>query len=616
MFRSKEKISHRFLAAFLIVAVIPVAIMGLGLYRTAESTLMASAYTHIRTIARDRANTLHSWYEERLGDLEVLSRTSAVRKLCSDGPAPQLQTAVTNDLLALKRGKSSAYASIHVVALSGKVLASTDPQSEMIVTGMYLEDLKNMQAARGPVLSHLMQHSNRAWYIHLTVPVYGKDGRMEGAVFSVLDALGTLDPILSDKTGLGKTGEAYLVDTNGQIVTRSRFLSLTETANRRFKTQGIVSAISQKQGISIYRNYMGRKVVGYYRWLPRFHSGLLVEVEENEILAPVRAIRITVLTTAALVILICFLASFMLSRQISKPITEMAEASRTMASGALDHRISYSRRDEIGTLSESFNSMAEDLSSLIASLKQKELSLKRAYDELMQTQQQLVQSEKMAAIGELVAGVVHEMRNPLSSVKLNFQIIGRSLDNATALREHYSIGLAQISQLEKMLSSLLDYSKPISLEKIPFRLETVVSESLLQLQPITGGREIAVTTEGTVPDVTGDSEQIRQVLVNVIKNGIESAGPTGKVEVTIKAGAEDSDGPLIEVLDNGPGIPRQDIKRIFQPFFTAKKGGTGLGLTIVKKIMEAHGFRISIASEEGAGTVVSLHFQTTEAKAK
>jgi len=288
----------------------------------------------------------------------------------------------------------------------------------------------------------------------------------------------------------------------------------------------------------------------------------------------------------------------------------MAKASRKMADGSLDQRISYSRQDEIGTLSQSFNSMAEDLSGLIDSLKQKEISLQKAYDELMQTQGQLVQSEKMAAIGELVAGVVHEMRNPLSSVKLNFQIIGRSLGRAGPLNEHYSIGLDQIAQLEKMLSSLLDYSKPISLEKTSFRIETVLAESMQQLQSCAERCSIEVGKDGPLANVMGDPEQIRQVLVNVIKNAIESAGPVGNVEISIKsAGGDEDKGILIGVSDNGPGISHQDMKRIFQPFFTTKEKGTGLGLSIVKKIMEAHGFGISISSEEGTGTVVSLHFQ-------
>jgi signal transduction histidine kinase len=590
--------------------------MGIGLYRAAEQTLIDSAYMHIQTIAQDRANRLDTWYGERLDDIKVLSGLSAIREMCSPAyaagskGAPAVKTALIDDSLALTRGKSPAYQSIHVMSPSGEIIASTEANSEMIVTNKYLEDLKNLKAADGPVLSPLHQHSDRAWYIHLTVPVYSEDGKMSAAIMAILDALGTLDPLLAARTGLGNSGEAYLVNGERKIVTQSRYLSHEETAKQRFETPGIVSALDQKEGVSVYRNYMGREVVGAYTWLPRYHSALLVEMAKDEILAPVRGIRTAVLTTAALVSLICILAAFLLSRQISRPISEMAKASRKMANGSLDQRISYSGQDEIGTLSKSFNSMADDLSALIDSLKRKEISLKSAYDDLMQTQGQLVQSEKMAAIGELVAGVVHEMRNPLSSVKLNFQIIGRSLDREGLLHEHYSIGLEQIAQLEKMLSSLLDYSKPISVEKTPFRLETVMAESIQQLQSFIESCSIELRADGPLPHVMGDPEQIRQVLVNVIKNAIESAGPAGKVEVRMKASAGEGDkGILIEVSDNGPGISQQDMKRIFQPFFTTKEMGTGLGLSIVKKIMEAHGFRVSVSSEEGAGTMVSLHLQ-------
>ncbi len=270
MIRFREKISHRFFAAFFIVAVIPISIMGIGLYKAAEQTLIDSAYMHILTIAQDRANRLDTWYGERLGDIKVLSGLPAIRDMWSaDGAlgskeAPAVKTAFINDSLALTRGKSPAYESIDLISLSGEIIASTEPNNEMIVTKMYLEDLENMKAADGPVLSPLMQHSDRAWYVHLTVPVYSKDGTMSAAVFTILDALGTLDPILVDRTGLGKTGEAYLVDEEGKIVTQSKYLSLGETAKRGFKTLGIVSALDQKEGVSIYRNYMGREVDGSY----------------------------------------------------------------------------------------------------------------------------------------------------------------------------------------------------------------------------------------------------------------------------------------------------------------------------------------------------------------
>ena len=161
-------------------------------------------------------------------------------------------------------------------------------------------------------------------------------------------------PYLQTRTGLGNTGEAYLVNGEGKIVTQSRYLSREETAQRKFDTFGIVSALDRKKGVSIYRNYMGREVVGSYVWLARYHSALLVEMEKDEILAPIRGIRTAVLTTAALVSLICILASFLLSRQISRPIREMAKASRKMADGSLYQRISHSRQDEIGDASAEF----------------------------------------------------------------------------------------------------------------------------------------------------------------------------------------------------------------------------------------------------------------------
>ncbi len=612
MLQVRNKISRKLFSALFVVAVIPIFIMGIAMYRAAEKTAIDSALMHIQTIAQSHAARLDTWYAERLNDIKVLSGISGVRELsinADSAAAVPRRKEFISDALALTRGKSQSYQSIHVIAPDGVVLASTDEHCEMIVSNKYLEDMNRLKNAEAPVLSPLHLHSNREWYIHLTVPIYLEDGTMSAAIFSVLDASYTLGPLLSDRAGLGQTGEAYLVSGEGKIVTPALYLDQESTKTSRFETTGIVSALDGKQGVSIYRNYMGREVVGSYMWLPRYHSAMLVEMGTDEILGPLRGIRIAVIATAGAVFFVCILAALLLSRQISRPITEMADASIRLSKGQLDKFISYSGHDEIGTLSKSFNTMAEKLSLLIDSLKQKEASLQKAYDDLVQTQEQLVQSEKMAAIGELVASVVHEMRNPLSSVRLNFQIIGRSLDKDHALREHYEIGLGQIVQLEKMFSSLLDYSKPISLEKVPFRVETVVDEALCQLRPYAGGVELALTgLDGSLPPVLGDPEKMRQVTVNIIKNAIEAAGPDGRIE--IGAREIDSDGKkavILDVRDSGQGISQQDLKRIFQPFFTTKQKGTGLGLSIVKKIVEAHRFSISVSSPEGAGTLFSLH---------
>jgi len=617
MFQIRKKISRKLLAALFLVAVIPISIMGFGMYRAAEKTLIDSSFMHIQTIAQNHANRLDTWYGERLNDIKVLSGLSTIRDLCSaacdhdSGGMHSPAFALAENSLALTRGKSPAYQSIHLLTPSGGILASTDPHSEMLVSNRYLLDLKNLMSAEGPVLSPVHQHSDNEWYLHLTVPIYSDDGKITAAIFAILDALGTLDPLLSDRSGLGDTGEAYLVNQDGKIVTHSRFLDSEQTGQNRYKSFGIESALHGTNGIAIYRNYMGREVVGSYTWLPRYHSALLVEMEKDEILAPIRSIRIAVLITAGVVSLVCILFSLLLSRQISRPIIRIAEASRKFSSGQLSERIFYSGQDEVKTLSDSFNTMAEDLSGLIDSLRRKEISLQKAYNDLLHAKQQLVQSEKMAAVGELITSVVHEMRNPLSSVKLNFQIIGRTLEKEGPLHEHYTIGVNQIAQLERMFSSLLDYSKPIALKMAPFHLTDVVEAGICQLAPHCGAGMVELRGfDDTLPPALGDSEKIQQVVVNLVKNAIEAAGPAAKIQIEVRK-VETPEGKelFLEIRDNGPGISQQDLSRIFQPFFTTKQKGTGLGLSIVKKIMEAHGYEISVLSVEGEGTVVSLHLR-------
>lgn len=620
MFRAKKKISQKLFAAFFPVAVIPICLVGYGTYRTAQNALIRTAFMHVRSVAQDKADNLNTWFEERSKDVKVLSELPTIRELsCMMGQTAEAQDsskdypALLQNILALTRAKSPSYDSIHILGHSGEILASTDPASEMLTSMLYLKDLKASEQSNAPILSPLMQHANHRWYMHLVAPVSSGGNKAGTYVFAILDASATLDPLLSNRAGLGATGEAYVVNEEGKIVTESRYLSRSQTLDHPFHTKAIEAVISHQNATGIYKNYMGREVVGSYLWLPKYRWGLIVEMGKDEILSPIRTIRMAVIATTGAVAFLCVLVALLLSRRISRPIIRMAEVSRSIANGRFDQRITYSGSDEIGTLSDSFNTMAEKLTVMIDSLRQKELSLQRAYAELVQTQAQLVQSEKMAAIGELVASVVHEMRNPLCSVKLNFQIIGRSIDRKSPLFEHLKIGADQISQLERMFSSLMDYSKPISLKLAPLHLLELIDQSLEQLEPLIQEMKTRIDCkelDDALPPVLCDADKMRQVLVNIIKNGIEAAGHEGKLELAARVD-HSAQKPVItlDIVDNGPGISAQDLKRIFQPFFTAKQKGTGLGLSIVKKIVEAHQFGIEVSSEEGHGTVMSLRIK-------
>lgn len=617
-----KKISRRFFSGLLLVAVVPISLMGYGIYRVARNVVIRSAFMHMETIRDSHKDRLNMWFAERLKDLEVIAELPFVRDICAsnwskgeDSGMDSQQAGLIEDILAITRAKSPSYKSMHIFSLSGAMLASTAPRSEEIMDYDPNVLFNEVKTSGRPVLGHVHQHSDHRWYIHLAAPIRARDGGIVAYTLAVLDASATLDPVMTDRAGLGQTGETYLVSKDRRIVTESRYLNRSETLDRFLSTSGVNAAIQGEQATSVYVNYMGRSVIGAYAWLPRYNWAILAEMQEDEILEPFQTIRTAVAVTTAVVGFLSLLLAWFMSRRVSLPIIRVAQASHEIAEGRFDQRIPFTGEDEISVLSENFNMMAEKLSVVINSLRDKEASLQNAYEELVEMQEQLVRSEKMAAIGELVASVVHEMRNPLCSVKLNLQIIGRTLERGGSISEHYLIAIDQVSQLEKMFTDLMNYSKPITLQKEVVSLERLIEESLRQLEPLINGLEtrVVLDLDKRMRPILADPDRMRQVLVNIIKNAAEAAGGNGRVE--IRGALRDSNGKALvtlDIADDGEGVAEHDLKRIFQPFFTTKKKGTGLGLPIVKKILEAHGYTISVSSEEARGTVVHLQMQGAE----
>jgi signal transduction histidine kinase len=369
--------------------------------------------------------------------------------------------------------------------------------------------------------------------------------------------------------------------------------------------------LEKKKGTAVYENYMGNEVLGSYVWLPNYEWGILAEMEADELMWPLKWIQAIGILTTLCVTAVCLLMAYLVSRRISMPIVQMADAAERMAHGEMRQRIPFSSKDEVGRLAATFNTMAQQLTQSVTSLRIKEESLQKAYDELIAAQEQLMRSERMAAIGELVASVAHEMRRPLSSIKLNLQIIGRSLGEEADLYEHYEIALDQAAQMERMFSELLNYSKPLEIQKKDVPVEPLLEKCMQELEGEVTARRIAVDRRSApdIPPVIGDPDKIEQVLLNVLKNAIEACETNGRI--TVSASAEEANTGstvTIAVADTGSGISQRNLKTIFKPFFTTKKKGTGLGLTIVKKIVDAHRGNVSVESEEGRGTVVKLTF--------
>ncbi|MEW6269164.1 MAG: ATP-binding protein, partial [Thermodesulfobacteriota bacterium] len=220
-----------------------------------------------------------------------------------------------------------------------------------------------------------------------------------------------------------------------------------------------------------------------------------------------------------------------------------------------------------------------------------------------------VRTEKQASIDELSATIAHEIRNPIAAAKSLVQQMGedpRSVENV----EYANVALEELDRVEKSISHLLRYAKEEDLKFAPTNLAGVVDAALTELRAKLDAAQVSVARNYIGgPTIVGDAEKLRQVFANIFDNAIDALAPVEherKVDLFIENGLPNR--ARVRIRDNGVGIPAEKIDRIFNPFFTTKEKGTGLGMAISKKIVEAHEGAIDVRSEPTRGTefVVTL----------
>jgi signal transduction histidine kinase len=222
---------------------------------------------------------------------------------------------------------------------------------------------------------------------------------------------------------------------------------------------------------------------------------------------------------------------------------------------------------------------------------------------LEQHQARLVQSEKLAGIGRLAAGVAHEINNPLAVILGYVRVLRRRSEGQLAA----DLGVVEDEAVraQEIVEGLLDLSRPLSAAREPVELEPLCREVVARLEE--SGRLSGATVEvGGAARVEGHPQKLRQVVLNLVKNAAEAAGPGGRVVVRITAGPDG--GALLAVSDSGPGLSPAARERLFEPFFTTKPSGTGLGLAVSLGIVQAHGgtLDVDVPPEGGARFTIRL----------
>lgn len=226
---------------------------------------------------------------------------------------------------------------------------------------------------------------------------------------------------------------------------------------------------------------------------------------------------------------------------------------------------------------------------------------------IREMEKEVVRSRHLSSISSLAAGVAHEIRNPLSSIKgfavyLKERLAADDEDQKTA-----DIIIEEVERLNRVITQLIEFARPLELKKEKTNLADLIghAEKLIEGEARKKNIAVSVNAADDLVPVDVDPDRVKQVLLNIFLNAAAAMKDGGRLEIALR---REKDNIILDVVDNGAGIAATDLSRIYDPYFTSKPAGTGLGLAVVQKIMEAHGGRIIVESDEGKGTRVSLSF--------
>jgi signal transduction histidine kinase len=452
-------------------------------------------------------------------------------------------------------------------------------------------------------------HISQGDFLFTSAPVRMADNQLAGVLL-----VGTRLKTIADELKMQSLADVVFLDLTGKVTAST--LPMPEEGYGVLELSGGspgAGSPAQMREFSLY----GRTYQAVYNpWAAKDQVlGTLAVVLPSNFLvtteATSRNIFSLVFTLATIAVI--FLGA-VLAQNIARPILRLRSMAQAVAGGDLRQASGVERPDEIGDLARSFDSMAvklqertDEAERLYAEAIENNRRLGEMYQRLKQAQLQLIQSEKLAAVGQLTAGIVHDVKNPLGVIKGMAEELLEDIGDDPSANEALQIIRDNANRANEIVSDLLKFARQSTPEMIERDLRDTVEGALRLTNYLL--RKAGVDQVLEVPDdpvyVTYDAQQIEQVLINLIQNGVQAMPDGGTLTVRLQ---HTSGKAQIEVEDTGVGIPESILGRIFEPFFTTKPEGqgTGMGLATSYGIVTSHGGEIHVSSQPGAGSTFSV----------
>ncbi|BHH82277.1 sensor histidine kinase [Desulforhopalus sp. 52FAK] len=333
---------------------------------------------------------------------------------------------------------------------------------------------------------------------------------------------------------------------------------------------------------------------------------IVVGISEAELFGDVIWLKKYSIIFIAIVVVLAFAFIFVFSHRFTKPFKQIIHGTKDFATGNLDHKITVDSGHEAQQLATAFNDMANQLND---------------------RQQELNQAVRLASLGVMTAGIAHEIKNPLTGIKTSSQVINKILKPTDLLADcppnhsnntednqlvsELAQGISdEADRLTTIVNDLLEFGRPREARSKPFSLEETVTHAISLVHSKTRKKQVQITTELIPHQVVADPDQILQVLLNLLFNALKAV-PEHTGHITIQSELSPEEFVILRVIDNGSGIARDSIPRVFDPFFSLHDGGTGLGLSVVYTLLKQNNARIKVKSELNQGTEFKITFMGT-----
>ncbi|MBA7666885.1 Sensor histidine kinase RcsC [subsurface metagenome] len=689
---------------FLLILISGVAVITVS-YIISKNIVASQTYTALETIAQSKAHHIETFLDDKKNLTLQLSKSVVIEKLLISNKTDEDYNNRLNDVIRRLKNSADISEEIHeffVLDLTGMTIASNIEEAAGLDRSgdPYFTGGKEVVYLKDPHFSGFLEGQPS---IAISAPVFEDVTNELIGVVVIRMRMDLLNDIAMDRTGLGETGEIYLINRDNFMITPSRFVDdafLGKKIDTLESTKWLELTEEEKterEEVAVYEGYYGKMVIGTHCRIKGVDWCLLAEMSEKEALAPVNKLTNTMFSILAALLIIGALVSILISRTTTRPIVKLRQGTEEIAKGNLDYKVGTRAGDEIGQLSRQFDSMtanlkesrekleeystrlekkveertselskrvkeserqrvaliniAQDLDETNENLKTEVTERKKAERELQEKNEQLdaqheelqsqteelmtQQQELIEKTGEVeranqlksefLANMSHGLRTPLNVIIGFSELMGDEVPGKLNDEQRQCLDDIQSSgkHLLNLINKVLDLSKVESgktkLNLTNLALSEVIESLARTMLPILAPRQqsLDVEVEEGLPLVHADKAKVKEVLFNLLSNAAKFTPDGGKLK--IEAVREDN-WCRVSVIDNGIGIKKEDQEQIFEPFYqldnplTKERGGTGLGLALVKQIIEKHGGQIRIESEYGRGSrfTFTLPLATTD----